>query len=164
MIVRVSVFLLVATVLFTGPVGVPGFAQSTSYTVNLATATIAGKSEAILVDSNGMALYYLTSDRPTVSTCSGSCANIWLPLLSTTAPTGPQSLPGKLALVTTVSGPQVSYNGHLLYRYAADTGPGQVNGNNRSGPAGGKWLVATSSLKIPSNETPGDNPGDGKGY
>jgi predicted lipoprotein with Yx(FWY)xxD motif len=154
--------LMVATLLWIAAVVTAGLAQGTGYTVNLATVTIAGKSETILVDGNGMALYYLTSDRPAVSACAGGCATTWPPLLSATAPTGPSSLPGKLAVVSTGHGAQVTYNGHLLYRYAGDARPGQVNGHNRSGPGGGRWLVATADLKVGGNEAPGES-GDQRG-
>jgi predicted lipoprotein with Yx(FWY)xxD motif len=100
----------------------------------------------ILIDGNGMALYYLTSDTPTSSSCTGVCVSVWPPLSSPAAPTAPPTVPGKLALVGTAGGPQVSYNGHLLYRYRADIEPGRVGGNDRDGPGGGKWFVATPGL------------------
>ncbi len=87
----------------------------------------------------------LTSDSLTSPACTGGCVKTWPPLLSSTSPTGPPSLPGKLTVVHAANGSQVSYNGRLLYRYAGDTKPGQVNGNEVTGPRGGQWYVATSS-------------------
>lgn len=104
-------------------------ARGDGYTVTTATVNVRGAPERVLTDANGMTLYYLASDSPTHSTCTGVCAQVWLPLLNGEAPTSRGSLPGRLALVKTANGPQVSYNGHLLYRYSGDTAPGQANGN-----------------------------------
>ncbi len=125
-----------------------GPVHGASYTVNVAAATVEGKSAQILTDADGLALYYLTSDSLASPACTGGCVKAWPPLLSSTTPTGPSSLPGKLTVVQAANGSQVSYNGHLLYRYGADTKSGQVNGNRVAGPKGGEWYVATSSMAV----------------
>ncbi len=163
---RILRFALLALVLtaWAGLAGGP--AHGASYTVNVAMATVQGKSEQILTDAEGLTLYYLTSDSPTSPACTGACVKAWPPLLSSTIPTGPTSLPGKLAVVPTANGSQVSYNDHLLYRYAADTKPGQTSGNNLVGPGGGKWYVAASTTTAGSGG-PGDNDrggNSGSGY
>ncbi len=140
-----------------------------SFTVNTATATVAGRPAPILVDGDGNTLYYLTSDKPTTSACTGACASAWPPLLSTTAPAASPSAPGKLSTTNTANGSQVGYNGHLLYRYSGDSSPGQVNGNDRGGPAGGRWFVATPGLKESASEynsgnDKGNDMGGGSGY
>lgn len=151
---RKLILLFVAVLAFAGTAWMAGSpVQGASTTVNIATATVSGKSEKILVDSSGAALYYLTSDKPSASACTGGCAGVWPPLLSAAAPTAPTSLPGNLAVVQTANGSQVAYNGHLLYRYAPDTKPGQVNGDGRDGPSAGKWFVATPGLKASSSGT-----------
>ena len=121
-----------------------GAASGASYTVNVASATVEGKSAQILSDADGFALYYLTSDSLASPACTGGCLKAWPPLLSSTSPTASPSLPGKLTVVHTANGSQVSYSGHLLYRYAGDTKPGQVNGNDVAGPKGGQWLPKRS--------------------
>lgn len=145
---------VVALMAVGGWVGHP--VHGASSTLNVARATIEGYSREILTDAKGFTLYYLTSDTPTSSACTAACAQVWPPLLSDTTPTGPSSLKGPLAVVNTANGSQVSYNGHLLYRYARDTKPGQVNGYELQGPRGGRWEVATAS------PTPSDSPGTGK--
>jgi predicted lipoprotein with Yx(FWY)xxD motif len=123
---------------------VGGYAD-TAYTVETATIAVGGKQMKVLTDPKGMTLYYFASDTAMQSACTGGCASAWPPLLSTTAPTSEDPLPGKLTLVKTANGSQVAYNGHLLYRYAADKA-GQANGQGM----GGKWWAASVDLKATS--------------
>jgi predicted lipoprotein with Yx(FWY)xxD motif len=46
-------------------------------------------------------------------------------------------------MATTANGSQLEYNGHPLYTYSGDTGPGQTNGEG----IGGVWHVVTSDLQ-----------------
>lgn len=95
------------------PTQPPG--QSTTpgagYTVSTAMATVQGKREQILTDGRGMTPYCLTSDTPAKATCTGDCAALWPPVLSTSVPTSASQLPGKLTIVQTTNGSQVAYNG-----------------------------------------------------
>ncbi|HKX17749.1 MAG TPA: hypothetical protein VJT33_07055 [bacterium] len=122
--------------------------QSTagSFTVAIGTGTVNSKPTKILVDVKGMSLYSLSSDKGSTSACAGACAQAWPPLLSA-KPTASTSLPGKLTMLRTANGTQVAYNGHLLYRFSGDTKPGQANGDDQKGPAGGEWYVAMPSMK-----------------
>jgi predicted lipoprotein with Yx(FWY)xxD motif len=48
-------------------------------------------------------------------------------------------LPGRISTITRTDGTrQLTYNGHPLYTYIADTAPGQANGNNIN-LNGGLW-------------------------
>ena len=114
-----------------------------AYTVDTAAVTIKGMSAKVLTDEKGMTLYYVNSDTPATSSCTGGCAQIWPPLISTSAPTSENRLPGKLTVVKTANGSQVAYQGHLLYRYSGDTAKGQTNGQGIAG----KWWVAKLDLK-----------------
>jgi predicted lipoprotein with Yx(FWY)xxD motif len=116
--------------------------QGSVYTVNVAVAMVQGKREQILTDARGMALYYLKSDAPARTTCTGKCAKLWPPLLSASTPTHAPALPGKFSVVTNANGSQVSYNGHLLYTYSEDTTRGKAAGNGLYG----KWFVAKPGL------------------
>jgi predicted lipoprotein with Yx(FWY)xxD motif len=127
--------------------------SSGSVVVKTATATVNGKSAAILTDASGKTLYYFTSDTPTSSACSGGCASTWPPLLfsGNGSPQSASSLPGTLSVVSDANGAQVAYNGHLLYTYSGDSGPGQTNGEG----IGGKWFVATPTLSVLATPSPG---------
>ena len=141
-------FVFAALLMFaaTASIGLPVGRSAAMTTVNVATATVMGRSQQILVDAKGLTLYYLTSDTATTTACTGGCAGFWPPLLSNEPPTGPSALSGKLAVVKTADGPQVSYRGHFLYRYAPDTKPGDVRGDGKHGPKGGIWHVATPAM------------------
>jgi|SRR5579883_484027 predicted lipoprotein with Yx(FWY)xxD motif len=112
--------------------------------VMTASATVGGKSVTILTDTKGMTLYYFKKDTATASNCTGGCAQFWPPLLfkGTGTPSASTSLPGTLSVVNTANGPQVAYQGHLLYTFQKDTAPGQINGQGFNGV----WFVATTDL------------------
>ena len=119
-------------------------ASSSGGVVKTATATVNGTSETILTNAQGLTLYYRTSDAPPSTVCSGGCAGAWPPLVmsGSGAPTSAASLPGKLTIVADANGNQVEYNGHPLYTYSGDTGPGQTTGEG----VGGVWHACTPSL------------------
>ncbi len=135
-------------------------AYGAAYTVDTAKIMVKGTSTRVLTDTKGMTLYYVATDTPKSSSCTGGCAKIWPPLLSTSAPATDEPLPGKLVLVKTANGSQVSYNGHLLYIYSGDTAPHQANGQG----VAGKWWVARVDVKpMASGSTPVKKTGYGDG-
>jgi predicted lipoprotein with Yx(FWY)xxD motif len=96
--------------------------------VHTGTAIVSGTSEQVLVNAQGFTLYYHTIDTPT-SVCSGACAAAWPPLLLPSGTPGSSvSLPGALGVETNVNGRQVTYKGHLLYRWKNDANAGQATG------------------------------------
>src|SRR2546426_2303892 len=107
MVIRWWALALVAALVCAGVVGPR--AHGADLTLNVASATVGGKPQQILVDAKGMSLYFLTSDTVTSSACTGGCAGAWPPLLSAGAPTAPASVKGKLAVVKTANGSQVSF-------------------------------------------------------
>jgi len=119
-------------------------ASSTGSLIKTATATVSGKSVTLLSNTQGLTLYYRTSDVPPSTVCSGGCAGAWPPLVvsGSGTPTSATSLPGTLTVVADANGNQVAYNGHPLYTYSGDTGPGQTTGEG----VGGVWHVCTPSL------------------
>jgi predicted lipoprotein with Yx(FWY)xxD motif len=119
-------------------------ASSSGSLIKTATATVNGKSVTILTNAQGLTLYYRTSDAPPSTVCSGGCAGAWPPLVisGSGTPSSATSLPGKLTVVADANGNQVEYNGHPLYTYSGDTGPGQTTGEG----VAGIWHVCTPSL------------------
>ena len=96
----------------------------------------------ILVDSQGRAVYMFTADTPGHSACTGTCLTYW-PIVP-----APATLPTSIGAVSATLGvldrpdgtKQVTVNGQPLYRYAADTNPGAVNGQGAN-LSGGFWWV-----------------------
>lgn len=104
--------------------------------------------KTVLTTTQGMTLYYFTSDTPTTSACTAACTQTWAPLILSDVdqPTAAGNLTGQLTVVTTANRMQVAYNGHLLYRFKKDTGPGIAKGDGVSGG----WHIATPDLKCRS--------------
>ena len=107
-------------------------------TVHTASATVAGKTEAILVNSGGLPLYFYRPDTAAKSFVTGAVAALWPPLISV-APTA-AGASGKLTVVNDAHGHQVAYNGHLLYTFVSDHA-GQVTGQGVQ-----NFFVATPGL------------------
>jgi predicted lipoprotein with Yx(FWY)xxD motif len=110
-------------------------------TVTLKTTEIGGV--AVLTNSSGFTLYWFAPDTPTSSKCSGSCAAYWPPVIG-----DPKAGPGVTGRLGTISRGgrtmQATYDGHPLYSYIGDNGPGQANGNNLD-LNGGLWYEARVS-------------------
>jgi predicted lipoprotein with Yx(FWY)xxD motif len=93
-----------------------------------------------LVTQKGQTLYLLTSDERAKgkSTCYGTCAKFWPPLLATgmvkAGPGARQALLGRAK--RTGGAEQVTYRGHRLYRFVKDKKPGQFNGEGIRGYGG----------------------------
>ncbi len=119
-----------------------GSSASGAAQVKTATAMVKGQSTTILTNSQGMTLYYRTSDTASSSTCTGSCASTWPSLLTSGSPAAASSLSGTLSSLRDANGTQVTYNGHPLYTYSGDSKAGDTNGEG----IGGVWFVATANL------------------
>lgn len=91
----------------------------------------------VLANASGRTLYWFAPDTSTKSVCNGSCAVYWPPVKGPlTAGTG---VTGTLGTIRRADGSaQETYNGHPLYTYVGDTGPGQAHGNNLN-LNGGVW-------------------------
>jgi predicted lipoprotein with Yx(FWY)xxD motif len=111
---------------------------ATAATVRTASATVAGKTETILVNSGGLPLYFYRLDTAAKSFITGGVAALW-PSLTSAAPTA-AGASGKITVVNDAHGHQVAYNGHLLYTFVSDHA-GQVTGQGVQ-----NFFVATPGL------------------
>ena len=112
--------------------------SATAATVRTASATVAGKTETILVNSGGLPLYFYRPDTAAKSFVTGGVASLW-PALTSAAPTAAGAT-GTLTVVNDAHGRQVAYNGHLLYTFTSDHA-GQVTGQGVQ-----NFFVATPGL------------------
>jgi predicted lipoprotein with Yx(FWY)xxD motif len=118
-----------------------GGAGSGSAGAGLRSTKIGGV--AVLTNAAGRTLYWFAPDTPTKSACNGSCAVYWPPVRGPL--TAAAGLPGKLTTIKRADGSiQETYDGHPLYTYVGDSGPGQEHGNNLN-LNGGLWHVVVVS-------------------
>ena len=119
-----------------------------------ATVATAGSTLGrILVDKRGRTLYLFEKDKSGMSACYGSCAKYWPPILTRGKPFAGTGVKAKLLGVTRRKNGtrQVTYAGHPLYRYVADTRAGQTTGEGSTLFGAGWDAVAPSGKKIESD-------------
>jgi len=113
--------------------GPPAAAAGTG--VTLKTVNISGVT--VVTNADGLTLYWFAPDTPATSKCTGSCTAYWPPVTG-----NPRAGPGVTGKLGTIKRPggglQATYNGHPLYTYIGDNGPGQARGNNLN-LNGGLW-------------------------
>jgi len=108
---------------------------------SLKTATIGGAT--LLTDAKGFAVYSFAPDTMTKSDCDGACAAAWPPVKGPV--TAGAGLTGQLGTIKRSDGStQATYNGHPLYTFVKDTGPGTDTGNGLDA-FGGLWHALTAS-------------------
>jgi predicted lipoprotein with Yx(FWY)xxD motif len=104
-------------------------------TVAIKTGKVGGVT--VLTNSKGLTVYMFAADSPGKSNCYGDCSSYWPPVIGSA--THAAGVPGTFATTTRTDGTkQVTWNGHPLYTYVADGGPGQAKGNNLN-LNGGLW-------------------------
>ena len=148
-----------------------GSASGSASSIVITTKTSSGGS--FLTNSAGRAVYLFMADSSDKSTCSGACASAWPPVVATGQPTaagGAQS--SDLGTITRSDGTkQVTYDGHPLYYFVGDTGPGTDKGQGVDGFGAKWWLVAPSGSSITtavtisgSGSAPASSSSGGGGY
>jgi predicted lipoprotein with Yx(FWY)xxD motif len=116
---------------------------------------------AVVTNASGMTLYWFVPDTSTTSKCTGSCATYWPPVLGPV--TAGSGVTGTLGVITRAGGTmQATYDGHPLYTYAGDSGPGQAKGNGLN-VSGGVWWEMTVSGAKPATSTSGNTSGNSGG-
>jgi predicted lipoprotein with Yx(FWY)xxD motif len=104
----------------------------------------------ILVDEEGMTLYYFQKDQKGSgkSKCEGACAQAWPPLLTEGKPEAMEGV--KAAMLGTIKRDdgttQVTYAGWPLYTFVEDKKPGEDNGTDSKG-FGASWYPLHSNGK-----------------
>jgi predicted lipoprotein with Yx(FWY)xxD motif len=102
----------------------------------------------ILVSSSGRTLYEFTRDHPRANSCVkiSGCSEIWPALTSSGKPTAGPGV--RASLLSTIKLPggarQVTYAGHALYLYSADSGPGETSYVGEKA-FGGTWYAINSA-------------------
>src|SRR6201989_2138185 len=108
---------------------------------SLKTATIGGVT--VLTDAKGFAVYSFAPDTMTTPDCNGACAAAWPPVKGPV--TAGAGLAGTLGTIKRSDGSaQATFDGHPLYTFVKDTGPGTDTGNGLDA-FGGLWHALTAS-------------------
>jgi predicted lipoprotein with Yx(FWY)xxD motif len=118
-------------------------------------AAVTSKTGALgtyLTTGSGQTLYDFAADKGDMSSCYGSCATYWPPLLTTGAPTASGGADaGKLGTTKRTDGmTQVTYGGHPLYTYVADSVAGETKGQGVNANGGLWWVVGVDGTPITS--------------
>jgi predicted lipoprotein with Yx(FWY)xxD motif len=117
---------------------------STSGGTVITTAT--SSAGTVLTNGSGRAVYLWAKDTGDMSNCTGACAGAWPPVTTTgtaTASGGAQA--SDIGTITRSDGTkQVTYDGHPLYYFAGDSGPGTATGQG-SDSFGAKWWLVTAT-------------------
>lgn len=113
-------------------------------------STRTGEYGTFLADGSGRTVYLWTKDSAGKSMCSGACASAWPPVPASGAVTasGSAKAAGLGAITRSDGTKQVTYDGHPLYYFAGDSGPGQTNGQGSDAFGARWWLAAPSGMKI----------------
>jgi predicted lipoprotein with Yx(FWY)xxD motif len=116
--------------------------KGTSGTVSLRRTALG----MILVSSKGRTVYLFAKDRGAKSSCTGTCATYWPPLVSAAKPTAGSGVKAALLGRTRRSNGamQVTYNKHPLYTFGLDKAPGQVTGEGQLA-FGAKWYGVSAA-------------------
>ena len=126
---------------------------------SLKTATIGGAT--VLTNSKGFTLYSFAPDTSTKSNCNGACAQNWPPVHGPATASG---VKGTFGTIKRSDGSvQATFDGHPLYAFVGDTGPGQAKGNGLNA-AGGLWHEVTTSGTAPAGSSTSGSGGGGNGY
>jgi predicted lipoprotein with Yx(FWY)xxD motif len=138
-------------------VSLAAFAAASTTTLKLGTTESSALGERVAASPQGRTLYELSPETIHHLLCrSAACLSFWPPLTAPSRSTKLElggGLHGRLSLLRRSNGKlQVTLNGHPLYRYSADRGRGQANGEGiRS--FGGAWHAVALPRPAPMSTT-----------
>ncbi len=126
----------------------PTASSATAVSVDL--KSLSGVGGMALADGRGRALYLWEADKNGTSTCSGACAAVWPAVtVSGTPAAGSGVDKALLGTVKRADGTeQVTYNGHPLYYYVGDTGPGTAKGQGSTDVGASWYVLSAKGVKI----------------
>ena len=116
------------------------------------TVITTAKSSAgtVLTSGSGKAVYLWAKDTGDMSNCTGACAGAWPPVTTTgTATAAGGAKASDIGTITRSDGTrQVTYDGHPLYYFAGDSGPGTATGQGSDCFGAPWWLVAPTGSDV----------------
>lgn len=129
--------------------------SSSAAATGIAVSTAKGPDGTYLTGPSGRALYLWVADSMGKSNCSGACASAWPPLSAKSSPIASGGVnAADLGTITRADGSkQVTYDGHPLYYFAGDSGPGMITGQGNDDFGAKWWLVAPSGTAITASSS-----------
>jgi predicted lipoprotein with Yx(FWY)xxD motif len=117
--------------------------------------TASSSAGTFLTDGSGRAVYLWVKDTGGTSACTGACAGAWPPVTAAGTVTAAGSAKASdLGTITRSDGTkQVTYDGHPLYYFEGDSGPGTASGQGSDGFGAKWWLVSPSGSDITASVT-----------
>jgi predicted lipoprotein with Yx(FWY)xxD motif len=95
-----------------------------------------------------LTVYLFEADKTGASSCNGSCAKFWPPVLGTPK-AGGQASSGGLGTIKRADGStQVTYKGHPLYRFVKDKDDGDAYGQGVKAFGASWYVLAPSGKKV----------------
>jgi predicted lipoprotein with Yx(FWY)xxD motif len=133
--------------------GYGGGNASAPASVGAGSAQVALRTTSLgtfLVDSKGRTLYLFEKDTSPTSTCTGTCAVAWPPFTTSGMPQAGSGVKASLLGTGKRSdgSTEVTYNGHPLYYFAADTSAGDAKGEGVNAFGAGWYVVNAAGNKI----------------
>jgi predicted lipoprotein with Yx(FWY)xxD motif len=128
----------------------PAAASGASTSGATVITTASSSAGTFLTTSSGRAVYLWVKDTGDTSACSGACAGAWPPVTTTgTATAAGSAKASDLGTITRSDGTkQVTYDGHPLYYFAGDSGPGTATGQGSDSFGAKWWLVAPTGSDV----------------
>jgi predicted lipoprotein with Yx(FWY)xxD motif len=117
--------------------------------------TASSSAGTFLTNGSGRAVYLWVKDTGGTSACTGACAGAWPPVTATGTVTAAGSAKASdLGTITRSDGTkQVTYDGHPLYYFEGDSGPGTASGQGSDGFGAKWWLVSPSGSDVTASVT-----------
>ncbi len=132
----------------------PANTQANTAAATVTIKTMKTSEGLVLTNSAGETLYWFAKDTATTSNCNGSCATYWPPVIGKPVAAAGASLPLGFGTIKRADGQtQATYDGHPLYTYSGDTGPGQITGNDMDASGGYWWAVTPSGKDLKSTKS-----------
>jgi predicted lipoprotein with Yx(FWY)xxD motif len=121
----------------------PAAARTSTTTLKLKKTSVG----TILVNGRGFTVYAFTKDGRNRDACAAitGCLSIWPVVSGATRPMlGPGVKRSLVGTITVKGKKQLTYGGHPLYTYIADSGPGQTSYVNFL-QFGGRWPAVSAA-------------------
>jgi predicted lipoprotein with Yx(FWY)xxD motif len=124
--------------------------SSSAAGMTIGLQSVSGIPGKFLASGQGRTMYLFEADKSGTSTCAAACAAAWPPVTAAGMPMAGSGVEQSLLGTAKRSDgtEQVTYNGHPLYYFAADTGAGMAKGQGSKAFGAGWYVVDAKGSKI----------------